>query len=93
MKIRSFLSALLILVLSIGFTVNAGAQCYHRTWSNGAWGWRSFHHATFYNRYYWRYRDNRIGVSERPGRFYKPWTVKRREFHNSSDCFSHRFYN
>ena len=94
MKFRIIITSLLILLFSMGFVAHSDAAPYryHRTWSNGAWGWRSFHNAAFYNRHNWRYRDNRVGIKEQPDRFYRPWTVKRREFHNSSDNFSHRFY-
>ena len=94
MKFRTAICVLFVLLCSICYTSHTIAAPGHRdrVWRNGEWGWRSYHHASFANRYYWRYRGNRVGMHEAPGRFYRPWLPKRREFHNSGDDFSHRYY-
>ena len=94
MKHISIVSVLLVLLFCAGISLKADAAPGHygRRWHSGEYGWHSFNHSTFLGRHNWRNRDNRVGVSAKPGRFYRPWSAKRREFHNSEDVFSHRYY-
>ena len=85
MRTGLIITTLLVLLLATDGSAAPGPE---RTWGHG---WRA-RGGWFGNGYAWRYRGNRVGVRGGPGQYYRPWSVKRREFHNSSDEFSHRYY-